>query len=150
MQSRLLFQPKASPPSAAAGYIDIGTHHGALEDVYTEPALWEQDAQWVTWKTSLQSFKGTLNVLELCGGSGAGYMALQKLLPISALKLVGHWDTDLDLRPILNVLHGRSASVHLGPVLGNIMQSSSDSFPLANILMAGPPCPPWSSMGLLW
>ena len=150
MQSRLSFKPKASANISASIVIDTGKHNGTLEEAYTDAALWEQDAQWVTWKTSLQSFKGTLNVLELCGGSGAGYMALQKLLPISALKLVGHWDTDLDLRPILNVLHGRSASVHLGPVLGNIMQSSSDSFPLANILMAGPPCPPWSSMGLLW
>jgi DNA (cytosine-5)-methyltransferase 1 len=142
MQSRLSFKPKASSSSSPSN----GSSAHQLP-IVSDEAVWEKDPQWCSWKCALKRFIGDMKVLELCGGTGAGYLALQKLLPIGSLQLVGHWDTDEELGQILNVIHGKSSALHLGPEQGDIMQVRTDSFPSANIAIAGPPCPPWSSMG---
>jgi DNA (cytosine-5)-methyltransferase 1 len=142
MQSLLSFKPKSLSSSSASNGSNAHQVPIAIDE-----AMWENDPQWRNWKEALQQFTGQLKVLELCGGTGAGYLSLQKLLPIDALQLVGHWDTDAELGQILNNLHGESSAVHLGPEQGDIMKARTDSFPSANIAIAGPPCPPWSSMG---
>ena len=145
MQSRLSFQQQACASSSASTRPPGPCAHQL--PIVIDEAVWEKDAQWCNWKASLQSFKGKLKVLELCGGSGAGYLALHKLLPIGALQLVGHWDTDGELMQMFNVIHGKSTAMHLGSVEGDILGGSMDRFPIANIVIAGPPCPPWSKLG---
>jgi DNA-cytosine methyltransferase len=145
MQSRLSFQPPACASSSASTRPPGPCAHKL--PIVIDEAAWENDAQWCNWKTSLHCFIGTLKVLELCGGSGAGYLALHKLLPIGALQLVGHWDTDSELRQIFNVIHGKSSAMHLGTVEGDILGGNIDRFPFAHIVIAGPPCPPWSKLG---
>lgn len=145
MQSRLSFQQQACASSSASTRPPGPCAHQL--PIVIDEAVWEKDTQWCHWKSSLQSFKGKLKVLELCGGSGAGYLALHKLLPIGALQLVGHWDTDGELMQMFNVIHGKSTAMHLGSVEGDILGGSMDRFPIANIVIAGPPCPPWSKLG---
>eukprot|EP00972_Heterocapsa_arctica_P110772 16310866-Heterocapsa_arctica.AAC.1 len=74
MQSRLSFQPQASSSSSASRRLPGPCAHQL--PIVMDEAVWEKDTQWCNWKASLQSFTGKLKVLELCGGSGAGYLAL--------------------------------------------------------------------------
>ena len=112
-----------------------------------EEALWEQDSQWQQWKTAVRGFSGKLQLLELCGGTGAAYIALSKLLPAGTLQLAGHWDTDDELAHWLQTIHSDCSWIYLGTTAGDILAIDVEQFPQAHIIVAGPPCPPWSKLG---
>ena len=115
--------------------------------IVTDEALWEQDEQWQRWKTALRGFPGKLQLLELCGGTGAAYIALSKLLPAGTLQLAGHWDTDDELADILQRVHAECSNIHLGSIAGDILATDVENFPNCHAIVAGPPCPPWSKLG---
>ena len=112
-----------------------------------DEALWEQDSQWQQWKTAVRHFFGKLQLLELCGGIGSAYIALSKLLPAGTLQLAGHWDIDDELAHWLQVVHSDCSQIHLGTSAGDILAIDIDQFPNSHIIVAGPPCPPWSKLG---
>ena len=115
--------------------------------IATDEALWEQDLQWQCWKTALRAFSGKLGLLELCGGTGAAYIALSKLLPAGTLELVGHWDIDSELAEIIRTIHSDCSKLHLGTCAGDILATAVEDFPKCHVIVAGPPCPPWSKLG---
>ena len=90
---------------------------------------------------------GSLNedLLELCGGLGTAYLA-DRCLGKSP-RLVGYYDTDVNLLPWLRKLHGSAlVGVHCG-VSGDIMATRCSRFPPAHKIVVGAPCIPWSFKG---
>ena len=109
---------------------------------------WQDDPQWKTFVSRLSNFSGELKVIELCGGLGTAFIALSLLLPAGCVELTGHWDTDSDLASYLNRVHPRSNVIHLGGIAGDINQWPIENIAFGHIIVAGPPCPPWSRLGV--
>ena len=109
---------------------------------------WTTDSVWRDTVGSLVNFPPGLSVMELCAGAGTASIALKFLLGQDKAVLAGAWDISPDLAPIFRTVHGNlDNKVHLGKSRGDIMATSLASFPCANILVGGPPCPPFSSCG---
>ena len=109
---------------------------------------WRADTTWKSLRRDLRGFPDGLRVLELCGGIGTAHIALQELLKdIATFGLVGLFDIDAALRPLLVASGLSSVNVHLGRNEGDILKRSPQDFPQHHLLVAGPPCPPWSSVG---
>ena len=111
-------------------------------------SAWQDDPQWKSCVSRLSKFSGKLKVIELCGGVGTAFIALSLLLPSACVELAGHWDTDSDLAAYLNRVHPTSSVIHLGGIAGDIKQWSIDDIAFGHIIVAGPPCPPWSKLGV--
>lgn len=89
-------------------------------------------------------------MLELCGGAGTPSVALQLLLGNRA-SLAGYWETDIALMPLIQRFHGMQRG--MGDIFrfgrrGNIVNAPMSEFPSAHAIVSGPPCPPWSTLGL--
>ena len=114
-----------------------------------EAPPWTADATWTALLRECSAFTGRLKVLELCSGLGTASLAAALLLGPEHVEVVGQWDTDADLRPLLAELHGQASAdrQHLGMPRGNILDRPVSAFPDAHLLVAGPPCPPWSGKG---
>ena len=109
---------------------------------------WTTDPVWDDTVSSLVNFPPGLSVLELCAGAGTASIALKLLLGQHKVILAGAWDISPDLAPIFSTFHGQlDHNVFLGPSRGDIMSTNLASFPCANIVVGGPPCPPFSSCG---
>ena len=110
---------------------------------------WTDDPVWCQYKANLAMFPAGLSVLELCAGAGTASIAMQLLLAERCPRLVGAWDLDPNLDCIYRHVHGQPPAPvwHLGQHRGDIMKTQLHEFPLANIVVAGPPCPPYSSKG---
>ena len=65
-------------------------------------------------------------------------------------KCVGFWDIDARVQRVWAKSPSgvARAAMHLGPTEGNLMNMKLKDLPDAEAVIAGPPCPPWSSMGL--
>ena len=85
-----------------------------------------------------------LRVLLLCAGIDGPGHALAGLGVSFEAEI---WDVDPSLQPGLLKLHRSKKDLHLGPVAGDILRAHESSFGAANVLIAGPPCPPWSGLG---
>ena len=114
-----------------------------------QPPQWASDSVWRSHVTALASFPSRISILELCAGTGAASLAAQLLLGPDKVHLAGAWDLDPALKGIYDVIHGAAAApnIHLGQPAGDILATSIHTFPNANVLVAGPPCPPFSSCG---
>ena len=110
------------------------------------PPLWTQDPVWQEHMADLADFPNRVSVLELCAGTGAATIALQLLLGPSKVRLAGAWDADPDLQGIYEAVHPDGSNIRLGE-RGDILKTELSEFPDASILVAGPPCPPFSSCG---
>ena len=111
---------------------------------------WVRDEEWVALSQRLDSLLFVPSILELCAGASTASLALKLLLGQDKVRLAGLWDTDVELLGIHEVVHGSgeaAGKVHLGKKEGDILKADLASFPDANILVAGPPCPPFSSCG---
>jgi site-specific DNA-cytosine methylase len=69
------------------------------------------------------------------------------------VELLGGWDTEegytRSLRPVLERLHpGTGERLHLGPSAGDILACRLEDLPDVDAVVSGPPCPPWSSLGI--
>ena len=113
-----------------------------------ESGHWETDGTWRRIRHDLGGFPDGLQVLELCGGVGTGHIALRALLKgVQAFNVVGHFDIDEALQPLLAASGLPLQNIHLGKKEGDILKRLPRDFPLHHLLVAGPPCPPWSSVG---
>lgn len=113
----------------------------------SQRSLWEQDPVWKAYVSQLDGFNEKLKIVELCGGLGTAFIALALLLPAGCLESAGHWDTDSDLARYLGVIHRNTSKLHLGGIAGDLMAWTVTNVALAHIIVAGPPCPPWSCLG---
>ena len=114
----------------------------------TDP-LWTQDPVWQEHQAALRAWPGVPSILELCAGTGTGGVALELLLGPDRWRCAGAYDRDAELGSVFAVLHGQtghSQRIHCG-ARGDIMNMEPESFPSAHICVAGPPCPPYSSIG---
>ena len=107
--------------------------------------LWTRDPIWQGHVANLVDFPA-ISILELCAGTGAATCALQQLLDPTKVRLAGAWDTDAALQRVYDVAHPGCANIHLGS-RGDILKTPLKDFPSANIVVAGPPCPPFSACG---
>ncbi|MCP4243160.1 MAG: hypothetical protein GY772_21610 [bacterium] len=85
-------------------------------------------------------------VLELCGGTGAGFLALELLLGHGVATSAGHWDTDVSCGAVARHVHADPHKLHLGHC-GNVITTALREFPSATVVVAGPPCPPLEQHG---
>ena len=108
---------------------------------------WESDPTWEALKTQLAGISEDVTILELCAGAGTLLISLKKIIGERAHS-VGQWDWNNEVRPLLESLHDRLdiEKVHTGPT-ANITEIAPEFFPEAHCIVAGPPCPPWSSIG---
>ena len=108
---------------------------------------WENDPTWVGLRAQLSGVSEDLELLEFCAGAGTALNALRKLIGSRAVS-VGQWDWEEELRPLLLSLHPPEEhdKVHTGSE-ADLTKLNADDLPLAHIIVAGPPCPPWSSLG---
>ena len=156
-QQETVRDPHRAAPRAARGRQLEGRHPtrrlradgaAAAMSRLTDPA-WAADPVWQEHQTALRGWPGRPSILELCAGAGTGGVALELLLGPDAWQNSGAYDRDAELRSVFAVLHGEpehSRRIHCGPS-GDIMNMEPGSFPSANIVVAGPPCPPYSSIG---
>ena len=123
----------------------------SMLDVKEFPGIlppWTNDSVWQGSVASLINFPPGLSVMELCAGAGTASIALKLLLGKHKVVLAGAWDISPDLAPIYRTVYGKlDAKVNLGCSRGDIMKTSLASFPCANIVVGGPPCPPFSACG---
>ncbi len=109
-----------------------------------EPPAWAHLLGPMSWLPALLG--RPLRVAEPCCGVGCATEALHKMgintCPGPA------WDVQDCLREPLQLLYGSLESVKLGEE-GDILQVDPATLPPCDGLVAGPPCPPWSSTGNL-
>lgn len=108
---------------------------------------WAQDATWREHVTALAAFPRGLSILELCGGTSSPSVALSLLLGEGKHVLSGFYDIDANTRELAAVVHPTTrARLHIGAEDGDILRIACDDFPSCNVLVAGPPCPPFSTL----
>ena len=111
---------------------------------------WELDSVWQELVHDLRGFPKVVHCLELCGGASTAALALLHLLGRS--KVVCHsYDTDSFLGRFAGDVARfltRGQYHHFG-VHGDILKVPLDQFfsALPDLVVAGPPCPPWAKMG---
>ena len=113
----------------------------------SDTLAWTQYTTWQTHVAALANFPAGISVLELCAGVGTASMALKLLLGEDKVQSAGAWDLDENLQGIHRAVHGHDAPVHLGQREGNILATDLADFPSASVIVAGPPCPPFSACG---
>ena len=100
------------------------------------------------WRHALAAWRETgrpLRALLLCGGVDGPGPALKCLgIPYKA----EIWDIDPALEPALARAHRSCGELHVGPLSGDLLRVPVRCFRHANVVVAGPPCPPWSSLGV--
>ena len=109
------------------------------------PGHWTTDATWQDMVSSLRSLPGGLRYAELCGGIGAPTFAM-KALDIPA-QLIGHWDTEQRYTAFLRKFSGDHDNLFLGEP-GNVFTMDTTMLATCHCIVSGPPCPPWSNIGL--
>ena len=83
-------------------------------------------------------------LLPCAGIDGPGHALKNLGIPFHAYA----WDTNLSVGPVLRRVHRSGVDARVGPVAGDVLRLPLASVPTANLLVAGPPCPPWSSLGV--
>ena len=108
---------------------------------------WASDPAFLQTRTLLQRFSGQkLRLVEFCGGLSTGFIALSALG--LNIELVALYDTHEVLLQWLRKMHSVSkGALHVGLRDGDICNLDFSTIPQCDIFIAGPPCPPWSSMG---
>ena len=106
---------------------------------------WTTDATWQDIVSSLRSLPGGLRYAELCGGIGAPTFAI-KALDIPA-QLIGHWDTEERYQTFLHKFNGDHDNIFVGEQ-GNVFTMDTTMLATCHCIVSGPPCPPWSNIGL--
>ena len=61
-------------------------------------------------------------------------------------EVVGAWEIDETLGPVLRARCPKER-LFLGSEAGNFLSARPCHFPCADVLVVGPPCPPWSAQG---
>ena len=80
-----------------------------------------------------------------CGGIDGPGQAMEDI----ALRWRAYsWDIDPAVGPALRRSHRSCVVAAVGPVAGDILRLRCADVPLANMLVGGPPCPPWSALGV--
>ncbi len=108
---------------------------------WTEANVWQAHVQ------ACARFPAGLTLLELCGGASTAQCALDLLLGQGKVQCAGYYDSSPECGPVARRVHaGQGNALHIGRT-GDILPMPLHAFPSANVLVSGPPCPPWSSMG---
>ena len=107
---------------------------------------WFQDPVFTEMRKLLEPLCVPLTVMELFGGLTTGYIALAALGCWPELKL--YCDINSHLLHWISQVHNVSSAVHCGPISGDILLKDIATLVRAMIILAGPPCPPWSSKGV--
>ena len=115
-----------------------------------ESPVWSAESS-CDWVGSIPLADGVrereLRILLPCAGWDAPSRALRALkVPHRA---AGMWEISEPARAVLQKLHCdvEKRCLHLGPNDGDVMKVDMASLPEADLLISGPPCPPWSSIG---
>ena len=109
----------------------------------------------MSWQTALRMCSrslrpGLLRVLLPCAGWDAPSQALQHMKIPHVV--AGAWEIDKNCMPVLKKVHGIKpheklpSQFHLG-CAGDVTKVKVRSLPDADLLVTGPPCPPFSSIG---
>ena len=104
--------------------------------------------EWVPPGWPAISRRGKWRILLPCAGADAVTRALDEMnVPH---KIVGAWEKDAQTGKILTYWFANRSDrgcIHVGDAQGDITLVKAKDVPDAEGLVAGPPCPPWSSSG---
>ena len=107
---------------------------------------WFQDDVFIEMRKKLESVRRPLDVMELFGGLSTGYIALAALGCRPNIRC--YCDSNSDLLHWISKVHNvDSPEIHCGRVSGDILEKEVAALPRVMIIIAGPPCPPWSTKG---
>lgn len=115
-----------------------------LEDLpgFPWPPDWAQAYRHLVAAWRAAGIKAT--ILTPCAGIDGPGQALKDLrIPYH----IYAWDIDASVGRVLRRAHRSCVDAAVGPISGDILRLRLGSVPLANLLIAGPPCPPWSTLG---
>lgn len=104
--------------------------------------------EWASAVGTLPTLTRPLRLALPCAGvDGAGHALRAMGIPAEPTHL---YDLREHLRPALLRLYGEGAAgrLHLGSAAGNILELDPSKMAPVDGIIAGPPCPPWSSIGL--
>lgn len=127
-----------APHAQLTGFVDSGFGPWRVDPVFQE------------MKRNVQR-AGTHHIdhidsLELCAGLGTAAMS-DGCLGLRSF-CVGIYDSNRALLPWLQKLYpGSHRIIFCGHLEGDIMRRAPKDFPLAHKIIAGAPCPPWSTKG---
>lgn len=123
--------------------------HQLMHPPFVQQQPWSAAPVWQQYKSTLAMSFADLSVLERCAGAGTASVAMVFLLEERSPRLVGCWDLDNHLEGVYRHVHGKQpyCVLHVGQHQGDIMKTQLGELPLANIVVAGPYCPPLSTMG---
>ena len=154
---------EASTSTAAAGAAGAGRKQSHADDnadakrQRTTRSTWPEPPDWVKHifevqeampEFALPEFQRPVRIMTPCAGTEAPCRALDEMgiEHVSA----GAYDKDeKNTQDILEHYHGAEGAktLHVGKDVGNVDKVSVASLQDADLLVAGPPCPPWSSIG---
>ena len=102
--------------------------------------------EWVTIARKLYPGfdKVDLVMISPCAGVDTGLMACREL-GIKCRSVA--YEINETLKDVLEAVHGDAKDVHVGPFKGNFENIWLPSLPTADVVCAGPPCPPFSRNG---
>ena len=106
---------------------------------------WFRDPVFTEMRQLLESLRVPFSLMELFGGLSTGHIAIAALGCLPDLKL--YCDINPDLIHWISQLHTIASEIHCGAISGDILLKDVKSLPRVMIIIAGPPCPPWSSKG---
>ena len=76
-----------------------------------------------------------------------GLSAGLREIPWDGYEIAYAFDIDESLVPVLLHTHGPHANLHVGSRRGDFLACDIDELPRVDLIIAGPPCPPFSSIG---
>ncbi len=121
-----------APPESAGG---------ASDPLWTSASVWQGHVE------ACAPLPAGLTLLELCGGASTAQCALDLLLGEGSVQCVGCYDSAAECGPVARRVHRAAPHVVRVGSHGDILRMPLHRFPSANVVVSGPPCPPWSSMG---
>ena len=106
---------------------------------------WAKDPVWNEMRACLATVTQTIVIMELFGGLSTGFIALSALG--LSVQLEVYCDHNVHLQHWLKKLHGSSQALRCGKVIGDVLELAPGLVALVHVIIAGPPCPPWSAKG---
>jgi len=103
---------------------------------------WCSDPTFVAMKAAVGHCQTEFALMELFGGVGTAFIAFKALG--LRVNIVYYSDMNRKLLRWISKLHKNLKSVHWG----DILLVAVESLPSVQIIIAGPPCPPWSKKGI--
>ena len=104
---------------------------------------WTMDHSWLEMRHIISRCELEITLMELFGGLSTAFIGMSALG--IKVKLLLYADINPDLYHWITKLHSGNV-LRCGPA-GDVMNLEINALPVVDVIVAGPPCPPWSAIG---